>query len=122
VTEDDILHAEHSYSEDALVDITLEMKDVRPEYANVPYSFIGTSTILSREQVMEKLKEVGIPNEEIEAVSQLLLWFGFLGIYVSEEDERYSFQFEHNIKRMQAGLKTTAYCIHPAFRSALGSQ
>ena len=122
VTEEDIRHAERSYSEDALVDITLEMKDVKPKYADVPYSFIGASAILSRDQVTERLKEVGVTDAEFENVLQLLLWFGFLGIYVSEEDERYAYRFEHNIKRMQTGLKTFGYCIHPAFRAVLGAE
>ena len=51
---------------------------------------------------------------------QLLLWFGFLGIFVSEDDERYAYQFEHNVRRMQSGLETFAYSIHPAFRAVLG--
>ena len=41
-------------------------------------------------------------------------------VYVSEDEERCSFQYEHDPKRMSAGLKNYAYCIHPAFRLALG--
>ena len=40
VTEEDILHAERSYSDDALVDLSLDLKDVRPEFANAPYAFV----------------------------------------------------------------------------------
>jgi hypothetical protein len=120
VTEQDILDAERSYSADALVDICLEMKDVKPEYDNVPYAFIGAGITLFLTEVELKLREVGIPVTEAERVIELLLWFGVLGIYVSEDEERYSYQYEHNPKRMSAGLKNFAYCIHPAFRVALG--
>jgi hypothetical protein len=120
VTEADITHAEASYSEDALVDIILEMKDVKPDYADVPYGFISAPAILSRVQVEERLREVRVPDEDLESVIQLLLWFGFLGIYVNEDDERYSYLFEHNVKRMQSGLPTFAYSVHPAFRASLG--
>jgi hypothetical protein len=48
VTEDDILHAERSYSDDELVDVSMELKDVRPEFANAPYAFIVTQTYLSK--------------------------------------------------------------------------
>jgi hypothetical protein len=116
----DILDAEKSYSADALVDIGLEMKDVKPEYDNVPYAFIGASSVLSRAEVEHKLREAAIPDERIQRVLDLLLWFGVLGIYVSDDDERYSYQYEHDPKRMVAGVKTFAYCIHPAFRVALG--
>jgi len=120
VVELDILNAERSYSADALVDISLEMKDVRPGYDNVPYAFIGSRTTLSRTEIEQKLREIDIPDEQVCRVLELLLWFGVLGIYVSEDEERYSYQYEHDPKRMAAGLKNYAYCIHPAFRLALG--
>ena len=122
VSENDILHAESSCSEDALVDITLEMKDVKPEYADVPYGFISAPSILSLAQVQQRLRETGVPVEDFESVIQLLLWFGFLGIYVHEDDERYAHMFEHNIKRMQSGLQGFAYTVHPAFRASLGTR
>jgi hypothetical protein len=120
VTEQDILDAERSYSADALVDIGLEMKDVKPEYDNVTYAFIGARVVLSRTEVESKLREVGIKEEEVDRVIDLLLWFGVLGIYLDYEEERYSYQYEHDPKRMSAGLGNFAYCIHPAFRVALG--
>lgn len=120
VTEGDILQAERAYSAEALVDISLEMRDVKPQYDNVPYAFIGCSTVLSRNEVELKLREAGFQEADISEVIGLLLWFGVLGIYVSEDDERYSYQYEHDPKLMAAGLKSHAYCIHPAFRPALG--
>jgi hypothetical protein len=120
VTEEDILKAQTDYSAEALVDISLEMRDVKPEYDNVPYAFIGCATVLSLEEVKRKLLEAGIPESGLSEVIELLLWFGVLGIYVSEDEERYSYQFEHDPKLMRAGLTKYAYCIHPAFRPALG--
>jgi len=120
VMESDILQAERAYSAESLVDISLEMRDVKLQYDNVPYAFIGASTVLSRTGVEAHLKEAGIHIEDLPEVIELLVWFGVLGIFVSEDDERYSYQFEHDPKRMAAGLRAHAYCIHPAFRSALG--
>jgi hypothetical protein len=120
VTEQDILDAERTYSADALVDISLEMKDVKPEYDNVPYAFIGAPVVMSKEKVEIRLRDAGIVPSELQRVLDLLVWFGVLGIYVSEEEERYSHQYEHDPKRMTFGLRAFAYCIHPAFRVALG--
>jgi hypothetical protein len=47
VSEDDILHAERSYSDDELVDLSLDLKDVKPQYADTPYAFIGAPAILA---------------------------------------------------------------------------
>jgi hypothetical protein len=120
VTEDDILKAQTAYSAEALVDISLEMRDVKPQYDNVPYAFIGCTAVLSGPEVRNKLLEAGIPEADLMEVMELLLWFGVLGIYVNDDEERYSYQFEHDPRLMRAGLARYAYCVHPAFRPALG--
>lgn len=120
VSETDILLAERAYSAEALVDISLEMRDVKSQYDNVPYAFIGSNTVLGRHEVEAQLRDAGIQEVNVREVVDLLVWFGVLGIYVSDDDERYCYQFEHDPKLMRAGLKAYAYCIHPAFRSALG--
>ena len=120
VSESDILQAERAYSAEALVDISLEMRDVKFQYDNVPYAFIGCGAVLSRHQVEEQLEAAGIHGADLPEVIELLLWFGVMGIYVSEDDERHSYQFEHDPKLMIAGVRNYAYCIHPAFRAALG--
>jgi hypothetical protein len=119
VSEEDILQAEKSYSADALVDVTLEMADVKPEYGDAPYAFIDAEAVLSRQQVEELLTNAGMKKAELGEIIDLLLWFGVLGVYVNDDEERYSYQFEHDPKRMTAGLRSFAYSIHPAFRSAL---
>ncbi len=120
VMEGDILHAERSYSDDALVDLSLELKDVRPEFANAPYAFIGAQTNMPPSEVGIALMRAGIPSDQLEKVRELLLWFGFLGIYVYPDEERYSYQFEHNLQKMKSGVEHYTYCIHPGFRQALG--
>jgi hypothetical protein len=119
VAEGDFLEAEETYSADALVDITLEMKDVKPEYGDAAYAFIGCPSVVSRQQVEALLGSAGVKDDEIPTVINLLLWFGLLGIFLGEDEERYSYQYEHDPKRMLVGLKAYAYCIHPAFRVAL---
>lgn len=122
VTEDDVLYAERLFSEDALVDLTLELKDVSPKYADVPYGFIGATTVVSGDEVAIRLLEVGVDEEKLQKVIELLLWFGFLGLNVGTEQERYSFEYQHNLKMMKAGVNQPyTYCIHPAFRQHLGS-
>lgn len=120
VTEGDILYAEKSYSDDALVDLSLELKDVRPDFANAPYAFIGSQVNLAPSSVGIALINAGIPADQVTKVRELLLWFGFLGIYLYPDEERYSYQFEHNLRKMTSGVTEYSYCIHPAFRQALG--
>ncbi len=120
VLEDDICTAERSYSEDALVDLSFELKDVKPEFGNATYAFIGSLAQLTPSDVSIALAEAGIRMEDVDKVKDLLLWFGFLGIYTYPDDrERYSYQFEHNVQKMKSGLQQFCYCIHPAFRKSL---
>jgi hypothetical protein len=120
VSEDDILYAERAYSDDALVDISLELKDVQPAYVDIPYAFVGSKATLSRQELEVKLSDAGVQPTSAASVIELLLWFGFLGAYVREDDERYSYQYDYNLTRMTADLQLYAYTIHPAFRAALG--
>lgn len=120
ILEEDVLQAEVAYSADALVDVNLEMKDIKAEYENAAYSFIGSPIVISEQDVLKRLAEAGMPNDQLIKILDLLVWFGVIGIYVSEDEERYSYQFDHDPLRMRIGLKNFAYCIHPAFRKALG--
>jgi hypothetical protein len=76
---------------------------------------------MSKQLVQDKLIESGIPSAETDRVLDLLVWFGVLGVYLSDEEERYSYQSEHDPKRMMTRLGNFAYCVHPAFRVALGT-
>lgn len=122
VTQEDILKAEGTYSEDMLVDLNFELKDVSPYYVDLPYAFIGTRIVLSRDEVFKLMTGVGVPEKKTEEALSLLLWFGFLGVYVNADDERYSYQFQHDPKLMTAGVSNFSYSIHPGFRNALGCQ
>lgn len=120
LTEADILQAEENYSSDALVDVCLEMKDVNSEFNNIPYAFIGSTAVLSKQEVIGRLTDVGVKSDHIEYVLDLLVWFGILGIYLDDEEERYSYEYNHDPVMLSAGIPHFGYCIHPAFRTALG--
>ncbi len=122
VMQDDILKAEESFSEDLLVEVNLELQDVTPEYLDIPYAFIGSKIVMSKTEVTERLLDAKVPPDKLDNVISLLLWFGFVGIYVNADDERYSYQFQHDTKLMVAGLRQFSYCINPGFRTALGCQ
>jgi len=63
---------------------------------------------------------MGVSPDKVARVTELLLWFGFIGLHVYPDEERYAYHFQHNIQKMRSGLSSFTYCIHPAFRRALG--
>ena len=57
----------------------------------------------------------------METAQDVLLWFGFLGIPDSKHEDRYAYQFQHNLRLMKSTLRPDfGFVIHPAFRKALG--
>ena len=61
VLQDDILKAEETFSEDLLVDVNFELKDINPSYADVPYAFVGCKTVVSKQEVIDRLSEIDLP-------------------------------------------------------------
>ncbi len=78
VTESDFVSAQRSNSEEAFKDISLELGDVNPRFADVPYFFIGAKPKLSRSEVISKLLQISVNVKEQNEILDLLLWFGFL--------------------------------------------
>jgi hypothetical protein len=120
VAESDILQAERVCSADALVDIRFELKDVATRFEGVPDVFHGAILPLSRDEVEARVQKVGLTNEETSRAIDLLIWFGFLGYWAGTDAERFSHQYQHDLRKMSAGLPLMqTYTVHRAFRSAL---
>jgi len=120
VTESDIYQAERQCSEDSLVDISFELKDVAEEFSDLPYAFVGASLPLAPTEVDARIQSAGLAASELNRARDLLMWFGFLGLWASPEVERFSHEFQHDLRKMRSGLdEGHSYTIHPTFRAAL---
>jgi hypothetical protein len=122
VSLEDFESGEKLYSEDQLTDISYELRDVSPKYDDLLYAFIAEPSELAQGDLFSILHDAKIPDEEIEQVIRLLVWFSFLGVIDRVGDEKYTYQYRHNVDRLlkEAGPSPT-FVIHPAFRRALGS-
>jgi hypothetical protein len=122
VTKDDVIHAETAYSEDLLLNLSFEMEDTWPNFAEAVFAFHGAHQILRPGELEDFLREGGILEPDIPKVTELLLWYGFLGIYMSATDtSQFSFEVRYNLRRLQHAVEVgqAVYTIHPAFRAAL---
>jgi hypothetical protein len=122
VTEDDLLKAEESYSEDLLLGTAWELQDVNPDAIDILYRFDRQPARLSYAEVASLMRDgAGI---DIDAVIELLVWFGFLGVTEhGEEDPRYSYQVRYNVEKLLTPIRrgTAEFTVHPAYRRALSS-
>jgi predicted CopG family antitoxin len=121
VSEADIEKAEETHSEDQLQEISFELHDIAPDYAEVVYAFIGCPSVMSRADVEFRLASPEAKPRQIDSVIDLLLWFGFLGVQKADGEETYAYEFQYGVKRMlKEADGDPMFVIHPAFRVALG--
>jgi hypothetical protein len=123
VNVDDILNAEAQFSVDMLGELRFEIRDIYPNVPDFATSFLNAESAMSTDEVNRRLKDVGVPDDQLNEVKNILLWFSFLGVHSSEND-RYSYEVFYDTAKLEAenksrGSSEISYVIHPAFRKAL---
>ncbi|UWR33749.1 nucleoside 2-deoxyribosyltransferase [Sulfitobacter sp. W027] len=122
IEEDDLTKGLESYSTDLLVELSREMEDVLPAYDTLLWDFVHSKQKLTTSDLYEVLDRSGVRHDERERVVERLIYYGFLGIVVMQE-EKYIFDYSYEIRLMLAHIRKTGsqttFSIHPAFRSSL---
>lgn len=122
IEEVDIEKGLRAYSTDLLVELSRELEDVLPAYDTLLWDFVQSSQRLSRADIFEILKRSGVEEIENERVVERLVYYGFIGIVLEEED-KYIYDFNYEMKLFLANVRrhssSTTFCIHPAFRESL---
>jgi len=119
--ESDMNHAIKSTSDDLVLGIDNEITDSYREFRNILYSFEGADFILNESELRAIFSRANIDNDLHETLIDVLMWFGFLGVLLNDNTERYSYQIKFNTIRMKVLLSENGknFVIHPGFRSAL---
>ncbi|MBT8386036.1 MAG: hypothetical protein KJO12_01370 [Ignavibacteria bacterium] len=125
VEQDDIKAAEHEYSEDMLNELRYEMRDVLPNLDEPILFFIGSEQNLSKDDIEIILDDTESEPSDLPRIIEMLLWFSFIGVKI-KDDELYAYKFLYNYEKLKSYIKESkssdvVYCIHPAFRVALGT-
>jgi hypothetical protein len=119
----DLLQAEKSYSEDVLLALSYEIQDTHPTYGDALYAFQGGPNKAPKDETKDVLlASVNIKESEADAVLEMLIWYGFLGVEASAFPEpKYSYTVHENVRRLLHPIETSdgVLVIHPAFRAAL---
>lgn len=123
VTQADIFTAETQFSSDMLDELRFEIRDIYPDIPDFVLSFLNVTAPMPESEVYQRLKEAGVPDNQLVEVKNILLWFSFLGIHTGEDDS-YSYQVLYDASKLAAKSKSkdgsdTYYSIHPAFSKAL---
>jgi hypothetical protein len=123
IEEDDIKKGLEAYSSDLLADIHYEIDDISPGSGESLYAFIGCKQSLHYKEANKLLYDFSIEKELAEKIINILLWYGFLGLQVNDNETKYIYNFNYNMRLMQGVAKMQKedlyYQINPAFWSAL---
>jgi hypothetical protein len=124
ILEEDFALGEQSYSTDLINQIDLEIQDVYPEAQESLYAFIEAPSLLDKSQLMHYLARLGLTAEKSEKLIELLLWYGFLGIFRHDGTMTYIYNVNYEMRKLvslrdQRGEADLVYCINPAFWAGL---
>jgi hypothetical protein len=123
IEDDDIKKGLEAYSSDLLADIHYEIDDISPGNGESLYAFIGCKQSLHYKEANKLLYDFDIEKELAEKIISMLLWYGFLGLQVKDNETKYIYNFNYNMRLMQGVAKMQKedlyYQINPAFLPAL---
>lgn len=121
VLEEDIEKGLIAYSTDLLADIGYEINDVENNVDDILYAFIGCKSQVKKTDILLILVDFGADSLHLEKFFELLLWYGFIGLFVDDEP-KYIYDFNYSMKLMTGMIKKDGdpnYLINPAFWPAL---
>lgn len=125
IRSDDISKGLESYSTNLITDIEYELSDVLPGAPKVLYAFVAADKYLDTKMLHGLLTGAGVAADDLERVIDLLLWYGFLGIYIDDENSIYvhSSNVNYNMQILRGVAQNQGrnliYAINPAFWPAL---
>ncbi|MBN9091475.1 MAG: hypothetical protein J0J01_31535 [Reyranella sp.] len=124
IEQGDIEAGLRAYSNDLLVDTDNELRDLMPEAKDVLYQLVGEEPDILEPDLHEHFARAGVPAGQNERVTELLLWYGVIGIVGKGDWVGYIFDAAYDVKKMKIlrekeGGQIPLYRVHPAFRSGL---
>jgi hypothetical protein len=122
VTEDDIKLACRQHSYYLISDFGYEIRDVSAVTHDLFYAFIGIGELVTLDDISKALIQAGIKGSECARVTDLLLWYGFLGIAQASDKKIFIYDVEYDFKRLQSQIsmgEDVLFCINPAFIDGL---
>jgi len=123
VAAEDCIDAVRQHSLYLVDDFGYEIRDVSGFSADLLYSLIGVTKLITRSEALERFKDAGISDSEAERAFYLLLWYGVLGVAEKDGSEKYIYDYEYNMKRLEAEVRHNGedalFVTNPAIHEAL---
>ncbi len=123
VQENDFLDSVRQHSLYLVNDFGYEIRDVSGLPQDILYSLVGVTELLTRDEVIDRFAEFGVAASDTNRAFELMLWYGVLGIAVDDQNKRYIYDFDYDMRRLSAEIATRAsdvlYVANPALHVGL---
>lgn len=122
---DDIHEGEESYSTDLVANINFEIRDIHPFAADILYAFICSKPYVKQDELDYYLEKADVTDPKQQStVTDLLLWYGFLGVVCASEENLYIYNVKYDMRRLKAHIALSypdkpVFHINPAFWAGL---
>ncbi|MGO8047042.1 P-loop ATPase, Sll1717 family [Rhizobium johnstonii] len=125
VDEEDCVDAVRQHSLYLVDDFGYEIRDVSGLSAELLYSLVGAEKLMSKDAFLRKFIEFGLEAGDAEKAFSLMVWYGILGVVNREGKERFIYDYEYNMKRLNAEVRVVSgeaqYVTNPALHVALST-
>lgn len=105
IEEIDCLDAVRQHSLYLIDDFGYEIRDVSGISADILYSLVGVTKLLTKEEILSRFQEMGISEIQLDRAFELMLWYGVLGVVTKQGRELFIYDFEYNMKRLNAEIR-----------------
>ena len=117
-----MLKAEESHSDDLLQSLIFELSSINEDYEDVLFSFLNCPAVMSEAEVTARLTGAGLWQPESRRLTELLLWFGFIGVQPPDDAAPlFAYHVNYDLRRLTAALRMNGakFAVNPAFRTTL---
>lgn len=123
VNEEDCIDAVRQHSLYLIDDFGYEIRDVSGLSSDLLYSLVGSERSLSKDEYITKFSDFGLNKEESNSAFSLMMWYGIIGIKGRDGRDRFIYDYDYNMKRLEAESKVLGeperYVTNPALHVAL---
>jgi hypothetical protein len=122
VTDGDMLKAEENHSNELLQSLVFELANINEDYEEVLYSFLNCPACMSEADLSKRLVNAGLWPAEGKRLTELLLWFGFIGVQAPDSEPLFAYHVNYDLRKLSAALQMNgaSFAVNPAFRTSLG--
>jgi hypothetical protein len=121
----DCIDAVRQHSNYLVGDFGYEIRDVSGISAEILYSLVGVTKFLTKGEILESFRRSGMADSDMAGGFRLLLWYGVLGIGSKNGDERFIYDYDYDMKRLEAEVRNLGedvlFIVNAALHVALSN-